>query len=364
MVKITTNVLKEIVGKLSKINPNKHLEITRYFDITLNTDGLSGTAYDGNNFIVAKTDKVKAKNKKESFSIIVNGEQFTKLVNKTTVEEIKLEPKENYLEVKGNGTYKVELVPDEKYPSFNAEDPDALVGEVKVADIKKMIEVNKYSVSTNATEGYLNGYMLSKGKAITSDAIKVGIVPLPLGDELEKEDILLTKEMVNLLSCLDTPSVTMYYLSGKIMFESDNVIIYGAELEGKDEYPTEAILAFGDTAFDSSCVLSKVAVLSVLDRLTLFLDNFKKNEVFIDIDDTGVTISTASESYECISFVEAKNIQDFSCMVSSVFFKDQISAVQSDNFVLKFGEDNVISIVDNDIIQILATNEDEEEGEE
>jgi len=352
MVKVNTQTLQAMVGKLSKITGNKLLEITRYYSLVVDENGLTITGTDGNNYLKVMDATVTG----DAMNIIIKGDQFSKLVSRTTVKELKLTLRDSYLEIVGNGKYKVEVLVDEEYPSWTFKN-DAEGVEINVAALKGILSTNKFAISNNIADGVLNGYYFGGSKAITADGIKVCVSDMKFMDN----NVLITKELMDLLCTVTDEKATLQYDGGKILVTSSNTIVYGTEFEGIDEYPD--ILPLVDTQLPSKCSVSKLMVLNVLDRLSLFIDVFEKNEVILAFTNEGLVISTNSGSYEGIMYVSSENFTEFTCCVNGVYFKELVQAVTTENFELHYGDETLIKICSANMIELLATGEDEEEGE-
>lgn len=351
-ITISTKSLQAMAGKLSKCSTNKLLEITKYWHLVVTDKGFEMTAMDGSNYITAKDPAVKG-----SLDAIVRADQFGKLIDKTSVDKVVLELKENYLRVVGNGDYKVEIVLGETYPFYEVPEKVAKL-EAETAGLKKINTYNKSAVSTTLADGYLTGYYVSGSEAVTSDSIKICINPV----EVFEEPVLLTAEMMTLATALSGEKFTIQAWDNKVMMLDDTTVIYGAQLDGIEEFPD--VDAFAEMEFASNVKLSKLGITAILDRLTLFLDSFDKSEIMLEFTDKTLKISTGKGSFEEIAYAEANGVEPFVCNVNVVYFKDIVSAVQNEYFYLHFGEETMIEVVDGDVIFILATGEMEEEGEE
>lgn len=350
MYVLSTSKLKTMVGKLSKCGSNKLLEITRYYHVELTKSGMSITATDGNNYIQVKDGTMKGE-----LDVIVKADQFSRLIDKSAVEKLKVTLHDNYLQVVGSGTYKVEIVTGEQYPTF--EKPEGETKEVNVTELKRVADVNKYAISKNITEGVLNGYLFKAAKAITADGVKVCIGEI----DFLSADILLTKEMMELICGVEEEVATVIYGDTKVYIETPTSIICGAEFEGVNEYPD--ITGLLGIEYPSVCTVAKATILGVLDRLNLFIDPFRKNEVSLAFTKQGLEISTPSGSFEVLPFSTSKQIAEFSCTVNGAFLKELVSAVQGENVEIQYGVDTLVKLVDNKTIQLLATGDDEEGAE-
>lgn len=351
-ITISTKSLQAMADKLNKCSANKLLEITKYWHIKATEEGFEMTAMDGSNYITAKDRSIKG-----NLDAIVRADQFGKLIDKTSVDKVVLELKENYLRVVGNGDYKVEIVLGETYPFYEVPEQ---VEEIKAetAGLKKINTYNKSAVSTTLADGYLTGYYISESEAVTSDSIKICLNPV----EVFSKAVLLTAEMMTLATALTGDKFVIKMWENKVILEDDTTVIYGAQLDGIEEFPD--VDAFAEQEFESNVKLSKLGITAILDRLTLFLDSFDKSEIVLEFTDKTLKISTGKGSFEEIAYAEANKVQPFVCNVNVVYFKDIVSAVQNEYFYLHFGEETMIEVVDGDVLFILATGEMEEEEAE
>lgn len=351
-ITISTKSLQAMADKLNKCSTNKLLEITKYWHLKVTDAGFEMTAMDGSNYITAKDASVKG-----NLDAIVRADQFGKLIDKTSVDKVVLELKENFLRVVGNGDYKVEIVLGETYPFYEVPEEVTTI-EAETAGLKKINTYNKSAVSTTLADGYLTGYYVSGAEAVTSDSIKICVNPV----EVFEDAVLLTAEMMTLATALSGEKFTIRMWDNKIIMEDSTTVIYGAQLDGIEEFPE--VDAFAEQEFPSNVKLSKLGITAILDRLTLFLDSFDKSEILLEFTDKTLKISTGKGSFEEIAYAEANGVEPFVCNVNVVYFKDIVSAVQNEYFYLHFGEETMIEVVDGDVMFILATGEmEEQEGE-
>lgn len=346
MFKIETPILQEMVHKLSKCGSNRLLEITNYYNIEVDERGLVITATDGNNFITVINDTTKG----EKLKTIVKADHFAKLVTKTTAPHMIFTLKENYMEVVGNGKYKLEIVEGETYPTYSFQPAKEI--DINLTPFKSAINVNKYSISQNIADGILTGYLVSDGKMITADGIRVCVTPLELGDA----NLLLTPELITLIGSLTEEKAKLSVSeTGGILISTSNAIVYGSELEGKEQYPD--VIPLTEIEFGSQCSLSKLSILSILDRLNLFINPFEQNAISLIFEENCLKILTPSGSYETVAYISSQDFAEFNCSVNGTFFMDLVSAVKTEVFNLHFGKDELIRIDTGDTIQLLATSE-------
>jgi hypothetical protein len=125
-IELKTSLLQGSVSKSTMcVTNNKLLPITSLISFKVKDNTLILTTSDGTNFLYVRyPEKVPCEDVEE---FAVGADTFVRLVQKTTAEKISLSIGEegNYLVVKGNGTYKLELPLDEngnpivEYKSFD-----------------------------------------------------------------------------------------------------------------------------------------------------------------------------------------------------------------------------------------------------
>ena len=140
-MKFTVNTAKmnSILSKLSKgVGNSKILPITEYLKLELVDGVLTIIATDASNFITYVEKEVEG----ENGTAIVKADKLIKLVAKTTKQQVSFELKDTFLEVKGNGTYKVELFETNEYPKYQFNE-DIKGIAVKTPILKKAFDINK-----------------------------------------------------------------------------------------------------------------------------------------------------------------------------------------------------------------------------
>ena len=192
-----TEELKNILEVVSKgMGNGVILPITEYIELLFIEDTLFATSTDLTSWVTYKKEiEIGFETGEEGKSVIVDGKKLTQLITKTTVPEVELKFEEDYLEVKGNGEYKIPIL-QEVFPDYTFDK----VGEAYTVDIgilKNAVEMNKAAVARDMIMPCLSGYHLSD-KLITTDSIKMTINDI----NFIEDEILLPKEVAELLAIL------------------------------------------------------------------------------------------------------------------------------------------------------------------
>ena len=355
-LKLKTLKLQEMVSKAVKgASNNKMIPITGLMAIVLKKGVLTLITTDATN-----TLKVMEKNiEGDDFYVVVQADIFSKLIAKTTTETITLTLKENSLEVKGNGTYNIELPLDEEgqlitFPEYKF-DESVEKKVINLSTVKVLLNANKAAIAETMEIPCLTGYYFDD-KVITTDTFKVCSNDIKVFDD----KVLLPSEMVELLAIMDEEKINVQVSGNKILFTTNNVTVYGTQLDGIEDYPAEAIQAYLETEFTSMCKLPKSALLNVLDRLSLFVSTYDKNGVYLTFNNEGVLFSSKkSNGTELIKYQGSENFQPFTCCADIELLESQISAQDGEVVELWYGHEKAIKMTSGKITQIVALLEDD-----
>lgn len=349
-MKIKTLILKTMLGHVNKCKPNPLLEITSYYELKASNNVLTITATDSNNIIKTAMNI----DTDEKFEVIVKSDQFTKLINKTTVDTVDLTIEGSCLNVKANGEYKVEIVEGETYPSYQI---DGDIYQVNSYHLNKAIKSCKNAKSLTVSEGVLYGYLLRDGQLISADAIKVCQCGVETSIDV---DILIPPSMADILIALDKDDCEVRLDGDKILFIGQDVEIYGTLMEGADTYPEVSSLL--DMDYPAFCEVDVKEFLNSLDRLNLFVGLYDNNIINIMFQNNEVDLITNSKSCEAIPYLsvqDIENVGDSLYSVNTKFLYDLVSAVPSPTITICFGLDDTMKLHSDDISMLLAMAEDE-----
>lgn len=363
-MKLTMNTrrLQELVSRSIKgAGNNKLIPITSLMAIELKDSVLTLITTDATNYLYIKEDKVVG----DDFYVVVDANQFSKLVSKMTCDNIMLSIKSGVgvLEVRGNGTYKLELPLDENGEPVVYPDPYAKLtdvqdcGTVNNTTIKVILESIKPSLAVTLDNPCYTGYYVGD-RVVATDVCKIADLNVKLLDE----PTLISSEMMDLLSVMSAENIKVDRSGDDIIFATSDCIVLGKILDGFDEFAIDAISQLVDTEYDSVCKVSKNALLQLLDRLTLFVGPYDKNAVYLTFTSGGLQVSSlATSGVEIIEYISSDNFKDFTCSIDINMLINEVKAIKSDAIELYYGEDNAIKMVDGNITLIVALFEDTEE---
>ena len=359
IMKIKTELLQEMVAKAIKgAGNNQMLPITSYMGILLQDKILTLMTTDGSNQLRIKNeielDPMEGPTEQQKFYTIVNADTFSKLVGKTTKEFIELTNRENYLEVSGNGTYKLEIAVNEdgeivKFPDYNF---SATVEgkKISIEDLTNALITSKASVAKTMEVPCLTGVYLADD-IISTDRQMV----CTISNKLVDEPVLISSELAELIQLLTGETVELYKEDNKLLFTTDKVVIYGKELEGKDIYPVQPIIDLVKLEYNNTIKVNKQDLLNVLDRMSLFVTDYDKNGVFLKFGPQFKITSQKSNAVEDIAYeADSKELTEFECLVDIDMLRAQVESVSTELVELHYGQPKSLKIVDGNCTLVVS----------
>ena len=358
-LKIKTTELQDMVSKsIQCASNNKLIPITSLMNIQVKNNTLTLTTTDATNyFYVSSLEKVLC----DDFEISVMADLFTKLVQKTTSDFITLIIDEHVLKVKGNGTYTMELPLDEngniiKFPvKYNSDDlrPDS--GIVKLSTVKTILNFNKPSLAVSVEYPALTCYYCGDA-VVTSDRTKICSTDIKMFDE----PMLISSQLMELLGVMSNEDINVSATDTDVIFETPTERVYSPKTEGIETFPIDAINGLVNQEFPSNCTISRQAVLSVLDRLSLFVSPYDNRGIYLTFTKDGLTFSSKKSSgTELVPYSSSYNFMDYTCCIDIEMFRSQIATQDDELINLSYGIDNSVKMKTKNITQIVALSVDD-----
>lgn len=364
-LKLNTAEFQNMVAKATKgSSGNTNLYMTKLIAIELKDNTLTLTTTDGSNYLYIRRSKVSG----DDFYAVVPVDKFSKLVSKLTSEDVTLELHESSkneldtLIIHGDGRYVIELPYDEdgelvEFPDPLSEisDSDTDTVTLKKAIVQMMLNTAKPSLMVGTKAPQYTGYYVGNS-IVATDTYKICSINVPVFET----PMILPAEFVDLLDVITDEDIDVEYVGDTIVFRSSDVIVYGTTLEGIDEYKIDAISAVVEQPYPSCCKVDKSLLLQLLDRLSLFVDTYDKNSIYLTFTKEGLEVSNKKDrGSERIPYIESTDFSDFTCCIDINMFKTQVKAYQSDEIEILYGQESRIKFVDGNIRQILALAEDD-----
>ena len=358
---VNTQILKDAVARSVKgVGNNKLIPITSLMCIEVKDNKLTLITTDATNYLYIKEDKVIA----DDFYVVIDANVFSKLVSKMTCENVTLEIKEGLqiLEVKGNGSYKIELPLDENGQPIKYPDPATTIDLSRATETiinrstaQVILETIKPALATSLENPCYTGYYMGD-KVVATDTYKIASMDVVLFDPPK----LVSPELFDLLAVMTNEKISVSDLGNEVIYDTPDCVVYGKFMDGIEEFAIDAISGLVDIEFNSFCSLPKSSLLQLLDRLSLFVGTYDKNAVRLTFTNSGLQIeSKASSGIEIIKYVNSENFREFTCLVDIQMLMNEVKSIQNDKIELHYGADNAIKFTDGNITIIVALMEDE-----
>lgn len=357
---IGTELMKDVVARAIKgAGNNKLIPITSMMCIQLKDGELTVITTDATNYLYIKEQHVAG----DDFYVVVDANQFAKLVSKMTCESITMTVDEKLytMKVKGNGNYTIELPLDEDGAPVRF--PDALAKtvlpntiELNRSTVIAILETIKPALAVTMENPQYTAYYMGD-KVVATDSYKIASLAIPMFDEPK----LVSSEFLDLVAVMRAEKITAMFSATDVMFETPDCMIVGKFVDGIDDFAIEPITNLIEQEFDSHCSVPKSDLLQMLDRLSLFVGTYDKNAVDLTFTNQGLQISSkASSGIEILSYVNSENQRDFTCSVDILMLVQEVKAISNDLIEIYYGDESSIKLIDGNITIVIALMEDEE----
>lgn len=359
-LKIKTPVLQEMVAKAVKgAGNNKMIPLTSLMCIKLEGGELSITTTDATNYLTLLHHKVTG----DDFYVVLQADLFNKLVSKTSSEFVELTLNENSLQFKGNGKYTIDLPLDEegnliRFPEY-VFNHDAEKTGTKLSTFKLILAVNKAALADTMEAPCYTGYYFGDKAIITSDLYNICYTATKVFDVVR----LYPSELISLLGVMTEENLTIQHDENKVLFTTDNCTIYGQAMDSIDDFAVNEITGLVEQEFPSMCKLPRQELISVLDRLSLFITQHDRNGVDLLFTQEGLVISSKrSTGSELVKFAESKGFMPFKCLADVESLRSNIAAQNGESIELWYGLEQALKFKNGIVTQIVALLDDEVVG--
>lgn len=357
---IGTELMKDVMSRAIKgVGNNKLLPITQMICVSLKDGVLTTITTDGTNYLYVKEQHVAG----DDFYVVVDANQFAKLISKMTCENITMTVVDGSLNVKGNGNYILELPLDEdgeyiKFPDAYQKlallEPDER-GTINKSTVQVILETVKPALATTFENPEYTAYYVAD-KVVGTDRTIIASMDV----EFCNMPRLINADFLDLVSVMREEKIATAYYGSDAVFQTQDAVIVGKLAENVDDYAIDAISELVDQEFTSSCSVPKAELLQMLDRLSLFVGPYDDNSVILTFVKEGLQISSkASSGVEIISYVASTNHENFTAPINVNMLIKTVKSVSSDVIDMSYGNDSAIKIVDGSITIIVALNEED-----
>lgn len=351
---IGTQRLQALLNKAVKgAGSNKNIPMTSLIAIELKDGELRLTTTDATNYLTLVADNVVG----DDLYVAVQVDLLAKLVSRMTCAEVTLSVTDNSLEVSGNGKYQIDIpLEDDGTPvklpnpveAFNKGNKigsvDSSVILTALTSLKPALATTlDYSLSCPWFTCYYVKDSITATDTFTVADCKQGFL---------EEPKLISPVVMDLLGLL-SGEISVYADGDKMLFEADGGIVYGTIPSGIEHYSIDVISDLVNQGFMYSCRVVKSALLSLLDRISLFVGVYDNGKITLSFDDDGLTVTSRYAS-ETIAYTDDISVGKFVCQTDVNTLTTQVKAQTGSEIMIEYGEDNAIKLVDGDVTSVVA----------
>ena len=353
---VNTKVLQSVVNKAIKGASNsKFSAITSLMNVIVSGGRINVTTTDCNNYLTISDSIIGG----DDCDFTVSVDLFSKIVLKTSVDNIKINVSDDEISFHGNGTYKIPIQLDVdgspiKYPKHEINNAD-YTGTIKTSVIKNIIFHNKPSLAVTMEAPYLTGYLCNVHNVISADTFNI------CSNEVStfSNNLLVPPIVFELLSMSSEEDIEYKVLDKTVIFATKDMKLYSVMQDGIEDYPVDQISAICESKYSSNCVLPKTALLNIIERLSIFISDNDQNGLYFTFTDKGVTIESMNgNGVETLPYQGSENFQNYSCCIGVESLKKQVSAHLGESIKMYYGNEKMIMIRDENVTQIVSLLDD------
>lgn len=349
---ISTQTFQTMMSKAVKGASNsKFNALTSMVNVVVSGGSISVTTTDSENYLTIM-DKVVSG---DDTVFTVDVDLLTKLVSKTSSENIKVTVSDDVITLVGNGTYKLPIRMDVdgtpiKYPEHTITEPTK-TGTIKTSVFKDILLHNKPSVAITYELPVLTGYMFTEDSVVTADTLNICVNKM----NTFGTNVLLSNFVLELLTLCESEEINYTIGELNILFETDKLKLFARIMPDADQYPLDKVLPYMDNSYTSHCTLSKSNMISIIDRLCLFIKDNEDEGVYLTFTKDNLKIEPVNHNgIETLAYQGISNFKDYVCFVGTDQLKKQILGRAGESFELYFGNDTTIMIKEDNVSQIMA----------
>ena len=303
----------------------------------------------------------------ETFRACTNAVLFLKLIANITSDEIELTTTNQYINIKGNGNYRLPLIFED----------DKLLNVPEINIVNKTLEMNisgtiLNSILINNTRELMKGsfakpvqkmYYLDQGGCITfttGACVNSFTLEKPVKLLLNQRIVKLFKMFKDstIKFSLGYDQLTESILQTKIKLETDNIeltTILSSDDSLINSVPVSSIRNMANKDYAHTVVLDRQKLQQVINILALFNANDTRPISIFDFNVNELVIHDQDNS--CVEAILYANDmtcdEEYSMQLSVNDFKQMIDVLTGDYVTLKFGDHRAIVLVDNSIKYVI-----------
>ncbi|WP_394579070.1 DNA polymerase III subunit beta [Cytobacillus firmus] len=293
--------------------------------------------------VIPATDEEAGLKIAETGSVVVTSRYLTELIKKLPGDiHIKADEKYSMTIMSDEILTSLNGFPAEEYPAL-PEFEDSQGIELSSAKLIEMIKQTVFAVSKNDTRPALTGvHMNFYGKSFScaaTDSHRLAFLETGIRYSFNGSFIVpgsSLKELLKLLAHQDESKVQIFSSESYLVFKTKSIMLCSRLIEGK--YPDVT----GLIPKEAKIVIKLDAkeLLKGIDRACLFAHEWKNNNVFLEIKEGALKISSVSSAIgkieETLPLLEIIGERELSISLDGTFLMDALKAIQEEHVLLSF----------------------------
>ncbi|WP_404355008.1 DNA polymerase III subunit beta [Cytobacillus firmus] len=293
--------------------------------------------------VIPATDEEAGLKIAETGSVVVTSRYLTELIKKLPGDiHIKADEKYSMTIMSDEILTSLNGFPAEEYPAL-PEFEDSQGIELSSAKLIEMIKQTVFAVSKNDTRPALTGvHMNFYGKSFScaaTDSHRLAFLETGIRYSFNGSFIVpgsSLKELLKLLAHQDESKVQIFSSESYLVFKTKSIMLCSRLIEGKYPDVTGLIPKEAKTVIK----LDAKKLLKGIDRACLFAHEWKNNNVFLEIKEGALKISSVSSAIgkieETQPLIELTGERELSISLDGNFLMDALKAIQEDHVLLSF----------------------------
>lgn len=354
--KIDTKTFKEIIDKSIKGSGKQLLtEESTYLTFKLSGKNLTLLTSDTINVLKVTAENI-FETSLDDTSFSVNGQGFSKLIQKTTSKEITFEIKDDVLSVKGNGVNMFPCIKNKNGTLAELKEPDLLDYTnqkiVQFETLRNILQYNKIFIEKDAEQFIYSSYFSDKDQTLSFNGFSVALVK----DSITDLPVVLHYALVDLFELFSNDhDIIVDYTTSQIKLTSENVTIYSSLVQGEYEYPSDNLREVALFKCPYTAIINRNEILSSLARMEIFVKNIENDsEVIVEFHNDKLILSDKkSNNFETVYYSEPINSEK---SLKSLYIKDLVDPLKShstETVEISFGHSKGLFISNKDAIQCI-----------
>ena len=327
-VTLSTVVLKDLVTRSFKGSTMIDLiPLSCLMEIKVKDKKLTVRTTDNSNFITTWAD-VDA----EDFSMVVQSKLFMQTISKITTETVTISVEENKVTIQGNGKYNMALSTDADGSTINIPEvqftPVGGSKRISGEDVRSILSYNKSCKAVSKEIPATYNYYMDDKVIYTTNVFKACRNPISMFES----PVCLTPTLVDLIpSVCDADGVIVSQSEDMVKFESSVGVLYGKKCvpEDLEAFPSTGLNNVFAATTQNSIKLCREELLSLLDRMNLYVSTLESNKVLVTFEsDKVVFVSPSTDSRESISYMKGSVLagEAISMPLDALSLKEMVTA--------------------------------------